>query len=103
MTADEIRGILYDALWRAGSQFLWRGPEGFESVRCTLVAVDATSGKMKWHFQAIHHDIWDWDRLLRRGSSTSFRTENPSLALAQATKSDGCLFSTASPASRYSE
>lgn len=27
----------------------------------TLVALDALTGKVKWHFQAIHHDIWDYD------------------------------------------
>jgi glucose dehydrogenase len=27
----------------------------------SLVAMDANTGKMKWYFQTIHHDIWDWD------------------------------------------
>ena len=27
----------------------------------SIVALDATTGKLQWHFQAIHHDIWDWD------------------------------------------
>ena len=27
----------------------------------SLVAVDAQTGKYKWHFQTIHHDLWDWD------------------------------------------
>ena len=27
----------------------------------SLVAVDAMSGKMKWYFQAVHHDLWDYD------------------------------------------
>ena len=27
----------------------------------TLVALDALTGKQKWHFQAIHHDTWDFD------------------------------------------
>ena len=26
-----------------------------------LVAVDIKTGKRQWHFQFIHHDIWDWD------------------------------------------
>ena len=26
-----------------------------------LVAVDANTGKYLWHFQAVHHDIWDYD------------------------------------------
>jgi glucose dehydrogenase len=27
----------------------------------SLVALDAATGKMKWYFQTIHHDIWDYD------------------------------------------
>jgi glucose dehydrogenase len=27
----------------------------------SLVAVDIRTGERRWHFQAIHHDIWDWD------------------------------------------
>jgi len=27
----------------------------------SLVAIDAKSGKRKWHFQFVHHDIWDYD------------------------------------------
>ena len=30
---------------------------GFRSI----VAVDAETGKLKWYFQATHHDIWDFD------------------------------------------
>lgn len=27
----------------------------------SIVAVDATSGKVRWHFQTTHHDLWDFD------------------------------------------
>ncbi len=27
----------------------------------SLVAVDLKTGKRKWHYQLVHHDIWDWD------------------------------------------
>ena len=27
----------------------------------SVVALDAKTGKRKWHFQLIHHDLWDWD------------------------------------------
>ena len=26
-----------------------------------MVALDAATGKMKWYFQAVHHDMWDFD------------------------------------------
>ncbi|MEY4640960.1 MAG: hypothetical protein RLZZ227_954 [Pseudomonadota bacterium] len=27
----------------------------------SIVAIDATTGEYKWHFQQVHHDIWDYD------------------------------------------
>jgi quinoprotein glucose dehydrogenase len=27
----------------------------------SLVALDCATGRRKWHFQTIHHDLWDWD------------------------------------------
>ena len=29
-----------------------------------LVAIDAKSGKRRWHFQSVHHDIWDYDGVM---------------------------------------
>ena len=26
-----------------------------------MLALDAETGKRKWHFQFMHHDLWDWD------------------------------------------
>ncbi|MEQ1897102.1 MAG: PQQ-binding-like beta-propeller repeat protein [Vicinamibacterales bacterium] len=36
-----------------------------------IVAVGMQTGKLKWHFQTIHHDIWDWDLI---GGPTLFDT-----------------------------
>lgn len=27
----------------------------------SLLAIDAATGKLKWHFQTVHHDVWDMD------------------------------------------
>jgi PQQ-dependent dehydrogenase (methanol/ethanol family) len=27
----------------------------------SIVALDMNTGKLKWHYQVLHHDIWDWD------------------------------------------
>ena len=37
-------------------------------ANCVL-ALDARTGKRVWHFQAIKHDLWDWDFPRRRPSS----------------------------------
>jgi len=32
------------------------------TVRQSIVAVDANTGKYRWHFQTVHHDLWDYDQ-----------------------------------------
>ena len=40
----------------------WGGDRpGNESFGTSLVAVDALTGKLKWYFQVVHHDTWDYD------------------------------------------
>jgi quinoprotein glucose dehydrogenase len=60
-TVDEQRGIVYlpfgaPAYDRDGRDRIGDGLYGN-----SLVAVDAATGKYLWHFQTIHHDIWDQD------------------------------------------
>jgi len=61
MTVDTTRGVVYgvtnDANWnRYGGD-----RHGDNLYSATLLALDADTGKLKWHFQLIHHDIWDLD------------------------------------------
>jgi len=32
-----------------------------EQYATSIVAVDLATGKPRWHFQTVHHDLWDWD------------------------------------------
>jgi quinoprotein glucose dehydrogenase len=61
MTADEPRGILYMVLGAPSSTFYGGDRHGANLFGNALVAIDAQTGKYKWHFQTIHHDIWDYD------------------------------------------
>jgi quinoprotein glucose dehydrogenase len=61
MTADEQRGIVYMPFgaptWdRYGGDRL-----GANLYGTSIVAADANTGKRLWHFQIVHHDIWDMD------------------------------------------
>jgi quinoprotein glucose dehydrogenase len=61
MTADATRGILYIP-FGAPSWDRYGGDRiGDNLFSTTLVAVDAATGKRLWHFQLVHHDIWDFD------------------------------------------
>ena len=63
MTGDEELGLVYipltspTAAWYGG----WR--PGDNLFANTLVALDVKTGKRVWHFQTIHHDLWDWDNI----------------------------------------
>src|SRR5260221_3552811 len=61
MTADVERGILYMPVAGPAANY-WGGDRpGNNLYANSIVAVDAETGKYKWHFQTVHHDIWDSD------------------------------------------
>ena len=53
-----------------------RGP-GLNLFTSSFVALNATTGQIKWWYQVVHHDIWDYDCPSRRCSSTSRRRNDP--------------------------
>jgi quinoprotein glucose dehydrogenase len=61
LTLDAKRGIAY--LPFAAPTFDQSGNDrkGLSLFSNTLVAVNAATGKYLWHFQALHHDLWDYD------------------------------------------
>ena len=61
MTVDEQRGIVYMPLGGPSANFYGGDRKGANLYGNSTVAVDASTGKLKWYFQAIHHDIWDYD------------------------------------------
>ena len=60
-TIDEERGILYMPLGSAHNDFYGMDRPGDNLFANSIVAVDAMTGERLWHFQAIHHDLWDLD------------------------------------------
>ncbi|MBV9181878.1 MAG: pyrroloquinoline quinone-dependent dehydrogenase [Acidobacteria bacterium] len=60
-TIDAERGILYMPFGEPTTDY-WGGDRpGANLYGTTLVAVDAGTGKLKWYFQGVHHDTWDYD------------------------------------------
>jgi quinoprotein glucose dehydrogenase len=61
MTVDEERGILYMPVAGPAANY-WGGDRpGANLFANSIVAVDAETGKYRWHFQTVHHDLWDSD------------------------------------------
>jgi glucose dehydrogenase len=61
MTADEERGIIYTIFGSPSSDFYGADRKGANLFGNSVVAIDAATGKYKWHFQVVHHDLWDYD------------------------------------------
>lgn len=61
MTLDLVHGIVYVPTGSAVSDFYGGTRIGDNLFANTLLALDAKTGKRLWHFQGVHHDIWDRD------------------------------------------
>jgi quinoprotein glucose dehydrogenase len=60
-TMDESRGLVYLPLASPASDFYGGDRKGANLYGNSVVAVDLATGKYRWHFQTIHHDLWDHD------------------------------------------
>jgi quinoprotein glucose dehydrogenase len=91
MSFDEARGRLFVSLGSPAFDF-WGGDRHGQNLfgNCVL-ALDAATGERLWHFQTVHHDIWDYDLpcqpILCTVTMGGVRIE----ALAQLTKTGLCF------------
>ena len=60
-TLDEQRGLLYVPLASPIGGAYGGDRKGANLFGNSVVALDIQTGKYKWHFQTIHHDLWDAD------------------------------------------
>lgn len=58
---DEKRGILFAPTGNPSNDFYGGERTGMGLYGNSLLAIDAETGKLKWHFQTVHHDVWDMD------------------------------------------
>ena len=61
ISIDEKRGIAYFPLGSPVYDFYGADRTGQNLFSDCLLALDARTGKRLWHFQAVHHDLWDYD------------------------------------------
>lgn len=60
-TLDEKRGILFAPTGSASFDFYGGKRKGNNLFANSLLALNAATGERIWHFQIIHHDVWDKD------------------------------------------
>lgn len=61
MAIDRERGIVYAPTGSAAPDFFGGNRAGKNLFANTLLALDAETGKRIWHYQFVHHDLWDRD------------------------------------------
>lgn len=61
MTVDRERSILYVPTGSAAFDFYGADRVGDDLFADSLIALNAETGERMWHFQGVHHDLWDRD------------------------------------------
>lgn len=86
MTVDARRGIVYIPTGSATPDFYGGARAGADLFANTLLALDARTGRRIWHYQTVHHDLWDRDLPAAPNLVTVERDGKPIDAVAQITK-----------------
>jgi quinoprotein glucose dehydrogenase len=61
MTADLERGLVFLPVSSAGPDYYGGDRLGDNLYTDSVVALEARTGRRRWHFQTVHHDLWDYD------------------------------------------
>lgn len=61
MTVDNQRGLVFASTGSASFDFYGGNRKGQNLFANCVLALDAKTGKRKWHYQTTHHDLWDRD------------------------------------------
>lgn len=87
LSLDVGRGIVFVPTGSSTPDFYGGGRHGRNLFANTLLALDARSGQRVWHFQTVHHDLWDRDLPAAPNLLTITRNRKIIDAVAQITKS----------------
>lgn len=62
LTADPERGIIYVPMGNPANDYYGGSERGdLDYYGSALVALNAKTGAVMWHFKTVHHDLWDYD------------------------------------------
>ncbi|MES1219043.1 MAG: PQQ-binding-like beta-propeller repeat protein, partial [Bacteroidota bacterium] len=91
LSVDEEKGIVFIPLGSPAFDFYGGNRKGENLFGNCLVALDAQTGARKWHYQLIHHDLWDYDLPAPPTLVTINNGQTKTVAVAQVTKT-GMVF-----------
>lgn len=86
LSLDEKLGMVFVPLTSPAYDFYGGDRKGANLYGNSIVALDAATGRRVWHFQTVHHDIWDYDLPSMPVLVTLRRNGRPVDAVVQATK-----------------
>jgi glucose dehydrogenase len=87
MSVDPGRGLVFLPIGSATYDFYGGDRKGANLFANALVALDAATGAVRWHFQTVHHDLWDYDLPAQPSLVTVRRDGRDVAAVAQVSKS----------------
>jgi len=61
LSVDDARGLVYVPTGNTSPDYYGGHRKGADHFSSSIVALDANDGHVAWHFQTVHHDIWDYD------------------------------------------
>ncbi|MFB3923966.1 MAG: pyrroloquinoline quinone-dependent dehydrogenase [Terriglobia bacterium] len=61
MSVDETNGLVFLPLTSPSYDFYGGDRHGENLFGNSVVALDCATGRRRWHFQTVHHDLWDYD------------------------------------------
>lgn len=91
MVVDNKRGMVFFGTGSPGSDFYGGERAGKNLYANCIIALDAKTGKLKWYYQTIHHDLWDRDIPCPPNLATVMHNGKPVDVVVQATK-DGLVY-----------
>ncbi len=91
LSVDPERHMVFVPLTSPAQDYYGGDREGANLFGDSVVALDCSTGERIWHFQVIHHDLWDWDLPAQPALVTVQRRGREVPAVAQVTK-HGFLF-----------
>ena len=60
-SVDAERGLVFLPIGQPAAQYYGGHRAQTNLYSSSVVALDANTGKVRWHFQLTHHDVWDYD------------------------------------------
>ena len=88
---DEEKGLVFASTGSAAYDFYGGKRLGDNLFANSILALDASTGELRWHYQTVHHDVWDWDLPAAPVLVTITKEGMPIEAVVQVTKT-GFIF-----------